>query len=260
MAKVIRAIKPNAGIRAKYRRRLLSLIDEMQRSVVWWIRAEYRRQEARIARDASPASDLQGRLTRLFRYWMKRWRDSAESFARDFVDSTRRRTEASMKQALKDAGFTARMDGNRAMNDVARALFEENVNLIKSIPQHYFTEVTGLVQRSASMGRDVEFLADELHKRYEITRRRTEFIARDQSNKATEALRRVRDKELGITEGIWVHVPGKKTSRHTHRLMNGKTFIIAEGLYDPDAKRKVLCGELPGCQCTYRAVIPEFGD
>ena len=43
MAKVIRAIKPNAGIRAKYRKRLVSLLDEMQRSVVWWLRAEYRK-------------------------------------------------------------------------------------------------------------------------------------------------------------------------------------------------------------------------
>ncbi|WP_302785194.1 phage head morphogenesis protein [Bilophila wadsworthia] len=260
MAKVIRAIKPNAGIRAKYRKRLVSLLDEMQRSVVWWLRAEYRKQETRIAQDASPASDLQDRLKSLFRYWTKRWRESAESFAREFVGSTRRRTEAGMRQALKDAGFTVRMEGSRAMSDVARALFEENVNLIKSIPQHYFTEVTGLVQRSASMGRDVEFLADELHKRYEITRRRAEFIARDQSNKATEAIKRVQDKELGITEGVWVHVPGKKTSRHTHQLMNGKKFVITEGLYDSDVKRKVLCGELPGCQCTYRAVIPEFGD
>lgn len=244
MAKVIRAIKPNAGIRAKYRKRLVSLLDEMQRSVVWWLRAEYRKQETRIAQDASPASDLQDRLKSLFRYWTKRWRESAESFAREFVGSTRRRTEAGMRQALKDAGFTVRMEGSRAMSDVARALFEENVNLIKSIPQHYFTEVTGLVQRSASMGRDVEFLTDELHKRYEITRRRAEFIARDQSNKATEALKRVQDKELGITEGIWVHVPGKKTSRHTHQLMNGKKFVITEGLYDSDVKRKVLCGEL----------------
>ena len=58
MAKVIRAIKPNAGIRAKYRKRLVSLLDEMQRSVVWWLRAEYRKQETRIAQDAPPASDL----------------------------------------------------------------------------------------------------------------------------------------------------------------------------------------------------------
>ena len=166
-----------------------------------------------------------------------------------------------MRQALKDAGFTVKMKAStRAMNDVERALLLENYNIIKSIPQQYITEVTGLVMRSASTGRDVEFLADELHKRYEITRRRAEFIARDQSNKATEALKRVQDKELGITEGIWVHVPGKKTSRHTHQLMNGKKFVITEGLYDSDVKRKVLCGELPGCQCTYRAVIPEFGD
>ena len=93
MAKVIRAIKPNAGIRAKYRKRLVSLLDEMQRSVVWWLRAEYRKQETRIAQDASPASDLQDRLKSLFRYWTKRWRESAESFAREFVGSTRRRTE-----------------------------------------------------------------------------------------------------------------------------------------------------------------------
>ena len=85
MAKVIRAIKPNAGIRAKYRKRLVSLLDEMQRSVVWWLRAEYRKQETRIAQDASPASDLQDRLKSLFRYWTKRWRESAESFAREFA-------------------------------------------------------------------------------------------------------------------------------------------------------------------------------
>ena len=53
MAKILRAIKPNAGIRAKYRKRMVSLLDEMQRSVVWWLRAEYRKQETRIAQDAS---------------------------------------------------------------------------------------------------------------------------------------------------------------------------------------------------------------
>lgn len=181
MPKIIRAIKPNAGIRAKYRKRLVSLLDEMQRSVVWWLRAEYRKQETRIAQD-SPASDLQDRLKRLFRYWTRRWKESAESFAREFVGSTRRRTEASMRQALKNAGFTVKMKAStRAMNDVERALLLENYNIIKSIPQQYITDVTGLVMRSASMGRDVAFLTDELHKRYEITRRRAEFIARDQS-------------------------------------------------------------------------------
>lgn len=137
MAKVIRAIKPNAGIQVKYRKRLISLLDEMQRSVIWWLRAEYRQQETRIAQDASPASDLQSRL-RACSGTERRWRESAE-VSREFNERYEAAT-ASMRQALKDAGFTVRMDRSRAMSDVARALFEENVNLIKSIPQHYFTE------------------------------------------------------------------------------------------------------------------------
>nr|WP_294508370.1 hypothetical protein [uncultured Bilophila sp.] len=56
MPKIIRAIKPNAGIRAKYRKRLVSLLDEMQRSVIWWLRAEYRKQETRIAQDSPTAT------------------------------------------------------------------------------------------------------------------------------------------------------------------------------------------------------------
>lgn len=260
MAKILRAVKPNAGIRAAYRRRLETLIDEMHRSVVWWLRAEYRRQETRIVEDASPARDLEKRLKKLFRYWTRRWNENAETLAREFVDGMRRRSSRSMREALRAAGITIRMDGSRALNDVVQALIAENVNLIKSIPQHFFTQITGLVTRSVSMGKDVAFLVDEMDKRYAVTRRRAKFIARDQSNKATEAIKRVRDQELGIVEGVWVHIPGVKSSRETHQAMNGKKFILSKGFYDPAVKRKVLPGELPGCQCTYRAVIPEFGD
>ena len=114
--------------------------------------------------------------------------------------------------------------------------------------------------RSVTAGRDVGYLTDELHKRYAVTRRRAAFIARDQANKATEAIKRVEGEKLGVRVGIWVHIPGKYTSRATHRAMNGKPFLISEGMYDPAVKRKVQCGELPGCQCTYRSFIPEFGD
>lgn len=259
MAKILRAVKPNAGIRAKYRRRLEAMIDDMQKSVVWWLRAEYRRQEERITQD-SPVEDLGRRVGSLFRYWMRRWREKMEDYARDFVHSTERKTQNSFKQALRDAGFTVRMDKKRVQNDVVKALIEENVNLIKSIPQHYFTEVTGLLMRAVSTGRDTDFLTNELQKRYEITRRRAKLIARDQCNKATEAIKRVECTQLGIIEGIWVHVPGTKSSRKTHMQMNGKRFRLDEGLYDSAVGRKVLPGELVACNCTYRAVIPEFGD
>ena len=259
MAKTLRSIKPNVGIRAKYRRRLEGMIDDMNRSVIWWLRAEYRKQEAEIVQD-SMIGDLGKRITSLFRYWMRRWREKMDNFARDFVHAIERKTRNSFKSALLEVGFNVRMDRKRVQNDVVQALIEENVSLIKSIPEHYFTEVTGLVMRSASRGRDVKFLEDELAKRYAITKRRAKLIARDQSNKATQAIRSIEAKELGITEGVWVHVPGTKSSRKTHIQMNGKRFRLDEGLYDSAVGRKVLPGELVACNCTFRAVIPEFGD
>lgn len=259
MAKILRAVKPNAGIRAKYRRRLEAMIDDMQKSVVWWLRAEYRRQEERITQD-SPAEDLGRRVGSLFRYWMRRWREKMEDYARDFVHSTERKTQNSFKQALRDAGITVRFDSSRARQTVVRALILENTKLIKSIPEEYFSNVFRIVGQGVSMGRNTAWIEDELHKRYAITRRRAKLIARDQSNKATQAIRSIEAKELGITEGVWVHVPGTKSSRKTHMQMNGKRFRLDEGLYDSAVGRKVLPGELVACNCTYRAVIPEFGD
>ncbi len=257
MAKLLRAVHPNAGVRAAYQRRLRKLVDEMQRSTVWWLRAAYRKDEARIipdfAQDASPARMLQKVLNRLFRYWMRRWSDEAAKIAGDFIHKTQQRTTSSYEQAFRAAGFTVKMDPSRVRNDVVQALIAENVNLIKSIPQHYFTEVNGLVQRSVSTGRDLGFLTDELEKRYGVTRRRADLIARDQANKATEAIKRVEDERLGVKVGIWVHVPGKYTS-------HGKPFLLSEGLYDSAVGRKVVPGELVACQCEYRAFVPEFGD
>ena len=274
MAKVLRLVHPNAGVRAAYARQLHRLIDEMQRSTVWWLRAAYRKDEARIvadgaidsalafAQDASPARMMQKVLGRLFRYWMRRWSDKALKIAEDFVRNSARRTTSSYEQAFKDAGFTVKMDPSRAQNDVVQVLIAENVSLIRTIPEKYFGEVTGLVQRSISMGRDLAFLTDELHKRYVKTRARADLIARDQANKATEAIKRVESERLGVKVGIWVHIPGKYTSRATHKAMNGKPFLLSEGLYDSakGVERKVLPGELVACQCTYRDFVPEFGD
>ena len=64
-----------------------------------------------------------------------------------------------------------------------------------------------------SMGKDLGYVTESLGDRYAITRRRAAFIARDQMDKASMAIQRARDEKLGIEEGIWVHLPGQKTSR-----------------------------------------------
>ena len=263
MAKILRAIQPNAGVRAYYRMRLIKELDAMQRSIVYWLKAAYRSREEEIVGDASPANDVLAAFRENMRRWMKRWELMAGWLAPRIIARVDRTTTTSLKEAFKAAGFTVKFDNSRLMNSRTQALIAENVNLIKSISQHYLTQVEGIVMRGVSAGRDLGYISEALGKNYGVTKRRAAFIARDQVDKATQVIQRTHDEKLGITEGIWVHLPGMKTSRETHEAMNGQRFSLSgpdAGLYDSDVGENVLPGFLPGCRCTYRRVLPEFGD
>lgn len=260
MAKLLRAIQPNAGVRAWYRKRLLKEIEAMQRSVAYWLESAYRQREEEIVGDASPARDLLSVFRESMRRWTRRWDTLADWLGRRVIERIDSSTTTAMKEAFKDAGFTVKFDRTRNLNSVTEAYVSWNVGLIKSIGREYLDDVRGIVMEGVGMGRDLGYISEQLGKRYDITKRRAKLIARDQTDKATQAIRRVNDEKLGITEGIWVHLPGQKTSRKTHEAMNGKRFKLNEGLYDSAVKRNVLPSELPACRCVYRSVLPEFGD
>jgi SPP1 gp7 family putative phage head morphogenesis protein len=116
-----------------------------------------------------------------------------------------------------------------------------------------------MLMRSVARGRDLGGMTKEMEERYGITRRRAALISRDQNNKATAIITRVRQRELGITEAIWLHSSAGKHPRPSHVAMNGKRYLIAEGMEDPDEGRKILPGELVNCRCVSRSVIPGPG-
>jgi uncharacterized protein with gpF-like domain len=140
------------------------------------------------------------------------------------------------------------------------ATVQENVALIRSISSEFHTQVEGMVMRSVTAGRDLSELTRELQHRFGVTRRRAELISRDQNQKATASLRRVRETSLGITEAIWLHSAGGKTQRRTHVKNSGKKFDLNLGWFDPDPKvrKYILPGELINCRCTWKAVVKGF--
>ena len=78
----------------------------------------------------------------------------------------------------------------------------------------------------------------------------------DQTCRITQSILRANDAELGVSKGVWIHVPGQYTSRETHRALHGKTFDLDVGLYDKDVGANVVPGELRFCRCIYRPVLP----
>lgn len=247
-------MKPNAGVEAWYRRQLDKQIREMQGSVVYWLTANYKASGAAVAMDASPAVFMRDAMRKLAKRWTKRFDDIANKLADRFSNDAMKNSDVSLYNALDTAGFTVEFKMTAPMNNALQATIAENVGLIRSIPEKYFTEVEGLVMRSVARGRDLSFLTDELQKRYGITRRRAALIARDQNNKATSVMQSARQQSLGITEGIWRHSHAGKEPRQSHVKADGKKFDLSKGMYLDD--KWVMPGEEINCRCTWSPVIP----
>lgn len=258
--KVLRPVHPNAGIQAMYRRKMDVLVREMSRSYEHWLRAQYRSRPPVMAQDASPAVELQREIARLGVQWQKRFNEAAPRLARWFGLSVEKQSRRALINILKEGGIAVDFVMTPGMRDVFAATVAENVSLIKSIASQYHTEVEGLVMRSATAGRDLSYLSDELQRRYGITARRAKLIAKDQNNKTTAVFTRVRQQEVGIEEAVWLHSHGGNEPRPTHLKNSGNRYKISEGWFDPDPKvrRHIWPGELINCRCVPKPVVKGF--
>lgn len=243
-----------------YRRKMDAMIRDMARSYDHWIRAQYRAKPPVMAQDASPAVELQREIAKLGARWQRRFEEAAPRLARWFGLSVEKQSRRALINILKEGGIAVDFVMTPGMRDVFAATVAENVSLIKSIGSQYHTEIEGLVMRSASAGRDLSYLSNELQKRYGITARRAKFIAKSQNNMATAVFTRVRQSEVGITEAVWLHSHGGNEPRKTHLANSGKRYNVAEGWFDPDPRvRKFIWpGELPNCKCVARSVVKGF--
>ena len=254
--KVARAVWPNAGTRQRYRRRLLALIGEMAGSVEYWLKAQRKVEPPVLATDSTPSEQMREEVKRLFEQWQARFDETAPKVAAEFIKGQFRGTDAAMRQALRDAGWSIEFTMTPAMRDAFEASLAENVGLIKSIPAQYLQEVEGIVMRNYAAGRDLKSMAAEIRGRYKVAANRAVLIARDQSNKSSAVVQRARQLEIGIKQSIWMHSHAGKTPRPTHVAMNGKRYEIAKGMWDSAVKKWILPGELIGCRCAGRSVLP----
>jgi uncharacterized protein with gpF-like domain len=261
---VVRPIRANAGVEASYRAALQGAIDDMARSVQYWLKAAWRDnppiQRGTMAADTSPVKALQRALSKLSRAWIKRFDDLSVQLATRFADKSVKHTNTAMQAALTDAGFAIEFKMTAGATEALNAVVAENVGLIRSIPQKYLQAVEQRVWQTVAQGSDLNALANGLKDEYGITWKRAKLIARDQNTKATAAIEAARRQDLGIRQAIWVHSGAGKEPRPSH-VQAGADKLV----FDLD-KGAYLDGEwvLPGyainCRCTSRAIIPGLDD
>ncbi len=100
---------------------------------------------------------------------------------------------------------------------------KDNVALIRSVPERYFTQVDVLVRESALMGRRASVVSDMLTERYNVSKTNAERIARDQIGKLNGAVTEVRQRSLGIDGYIW-RTSNDERVREEHAVQEGERF------------------------------------
>lgn len=241
-------VQPNAGIAAEYNKYLNRLIDAMHKSVAYWVRAAYKKDD--------PVNPLVKTLKDLGKRWASKFADVAPSVAENFVNKAVKNVERNLGNQLKKRDFVIDWQMSEVERTALQASIAENVSLIKSIPSQYLSQVEGSVMRCAARGGDLKTLSEELHTRYGITRNRAALIARDQNAKANAVMARARTLDIGFTEGVWHHSHAGREPRASHVAFDGKKFDIAKGaLIDGEY---IQPGQLIGCRCFFTVVIPNY--
>jgi 8-oxo-dGTP pyrophosphatase MutT (NUDIX family) len=214
-----------------------------------------------IAFDAAPPTGtkgLQAALAKWGQQTIKRFDLMAKSIADAFAARSKDATETAMRAQLKKAGFTVKFVPTQKSVEAYRAVAAENIALIRSIPRKYHEQVEQKVWNAVRVGSDLNKLSTDLRKTHKLTVDRAALIARDQNAKAKATIERVRQMELGITRGIWMHSHAGKEPRPTHVKMNDTEYDLAKGMYDSDEGEWVHPGQLINCRCTNRPVIEGF--
>jgi hypothetical protein len=254
------AIRPQPAVRIEYQRRLDELVDEMGKSLLYWLRASYRAEPpATIAQD-SATSILAAAFDRLQARWLGRFEELAPKISTWFAAGSKARVDGTMKNDLRKGGFTGKFQLTDAMRDAYHAVVDENVGLITSLASQHLTGVRTALMQSVQTGRDLGHLAQHLEKQVGITKRRAAFIARDQSNKATAVMVRTRALELGITKARWLHSAGGKTPRpeHVKAGRNRLVFDLAKGHDFDNGEGTVWPGTAINCRCVAVPIVPGF--
>ncbi len=262
----------NASLQSRYESSLRRLVNDMTKEVKKEIvrlfnsdssKDFFKNQKKISAIDESIGSQARILMNALTDKFSQLFNMKAKDLSEAMLSNTEKASKSNLYTSLKQlSGGLSLKTGivTKGMEDVLKALIEENISLIKSIPQQYFKDITGSVMRSITTGQGLYDLIPEIEKYQGITDRRAKNIALDQTRKAYNTINKQRMTTLGVKQFEWVHSAGGQHPRESHMMIDGKIFSF-EKLIEEQSKLGVpehdrgLPGEPINCKCTILPII-----
>ena len=259
-------ISPPAGVASRYRAELNALIESMNSAYLREIEAFFKNPDVKefFAMDDSTSAQakmitnyLYKRFTGLFN---KRAKKMAERFTAQSDKANKSQVNESMKKMNLQFAIPRKDISERVLDDDTRAIINENIGLIKSIGQQYMAQVNGSIMRSITNRTGLGQLKKEIEALKQVSKRRAEIIALDQTRKASQVLSRARYTQLGVEEYTWRHQSGSVEPRELHIGYDGRVFrydtpVLVQKATRTQPEQYGFPGTAINCRCVARAVI-----
>lgn len=139
--------------------------------------------------------------------------------------------------------------------ELLKKWIEDNVALIKTIPQDTLGEMREVILDGYRNGRLTKDIAKEIQHIYGVEKRHAQFIARDQTAKLNAQISRKQQEDAGVKEYVW-STSGDSRVRDSHRALNNKRFRWNDPpVVDIKTGRRCHPGEDYQCRCVPLAVF-----
>jgi SPP1 gp7 family putative phage head morphogenesis protein len=245
-----------AWIYDDYRKKLNKLVSRMTKDVKKQVLELFK--EYHLTTDASITDESKRLLNKLNSKWEKIFKDLSLGLATSFVNTVKKASARSLKTSVDKLSGKITLGTSfipKELKPKISSLIEENVNLIKSIPEQYLTSITTVVMQSITTGQGLKQLTQKIEKYHGTTSNRAKNIAKDQTNKAYNTINRERMIDAGFKKFRWIHSHGGLKPRKDHIAMNGKVYSFDRlPIIDKKTGERGIPGQAINCGCTMTPV------
>jgi len=247
--KVARGVSEDRSVRAKFNKDLQQIANELIKETKSELIESLRSFESEYIQD-SYADTLGNIISSLSSRWINISRH-AKLIAGEMVGGIDEKNKKRFYKSLQNATSINlnSIISEEGLQPMLTSSINENVGLIKSIPDEYFKKLNTIVNQGTTRGKSSGGIIKDILALGKSTKKRAKLIARDQTQKVNAAITQGRQKNLGITEYIWRTSRDEKV-RPAHKSKNGKRFKWS----DPPADTGHP-GEDIQCRCIAEPVI-----
>jgi hypothetical protein len=263
-------LRPSWAIGNEYQKTLRQMSRAMFNDIYAYTLEQYKRLYASIPADYTTETtmvDFSNNLDNRLNLWEQFFILKSISVAKDFIRnvdiSIQTIVNANIKKISKEPEISPQSlisvlkwphrKKVFSADIVRKSMIRENVELIQNIPSKVKEQITTQVLRAISESRSPTYLAEKIKKIGKFTDNRCKLIARDQLNKATNAISSAVYQEMGITKAVWKHSPLSKEPRKSHVDASGTVYELKTGCKIDG--ENIFPGQKINCNCFCIPVI-----